>query len=136
MKAKKMRRLYLREATIVLVGARLALALLPAARVLAWAGRAPGRIRRFAGDEVGWVAWAVEALGDKPWMQAPCLARALAAQSMLRRRGISSRICLGVAGDGEALAAHAWVEVGGAVVVGGAKASRFTRLATLAGEGA
>jgi hypothetical protein len=39
-----------------------------------------------------------------------------------------------VAGDGKALTAHAWVEVGGDVVVGGAEAPLFTRLAAFGGE--
>jgi hypothetical protein len=134
MKPKLMRRFYLREAMIALIGARFAVGVLPAAWVLAWAGRPSQRLRRFAGEEVGWVAWAVETLGAKPWMQAPCLSRALAAHRMLRRRGIASRLCLGVAGDGKALTAHAWVEVGGDVVVGGAEAPLFTRLAAFGGE--
>ncbi len=42
-----------------------------------------------------------------------CLARSLALQWMLERRGIEgSRIRIGVRKDGEGLAAHAWVEYG------------------------
>jgi hypothetical protein len=48
---------------------------------------------------------------------------------MLRRRGISSRLCLGVARDGEALVTHAWVEVDQIAVFGSAEASRSVRLA-------
>ena len=36
-------------------------------------------------------------VGASPWMNALCLPRALAAHAMLRRRGIASRLCLGVA---------------------------------------
>ena len=112
MKEKTMRRLYLREAAVMLFVARLAVRFIPPARLFAWASRPPRRIRRFAGEEVRWVSWAVETIGAKPWMQALCLPRALAAQAMLRRRGIASRLCLGVAREGGALAAHAWIEVG------------------------
>ena len=41
-----------------------------------------------------------------------CLPRALAAHAMLRRRGIASSLCLGVARSGGAFAAHARIEVG------------------------
>jgi hypothetical protein len=134
MKLKTRRRKYLREATVILATARLAVRWLPAARVLAWAGRAPRRINRFSQDEVGWVAWSVETIGDKQWMKALCLPRALAAQAMLRRRGIASRLCLGVARDGEALAAHAWLELGREIVVGGAETPRFQRLVEFGGK--
>jgi hypothetical protein len=52
---------------------------------------------------------------------------------MLRRRGIASRLCLGVARGRDALNAHAWVEIGNDKIVGGAEADGFTRLATFGG---
>jgi hypothetical protein len=52
---------------------------------------------------------------------------------MLRRRGIASRLCLGVAREGGTLAAHAWIEVGRNKSVGGAEAERFTLLAEFGG---
>ena len=99
MTPRTMRRVYLREAAVMLVLARLAVRFVPPARIFAWADRPPRRIRRFAADEIAWVSWAVENLGAKPWMNALCLPRALAAHAMLRRRGIASRLCLGVARD-------------------------------------
>ena len=59
-------------------------------------------------------------------------ATALAAQAMLRRRDIASRLCLGVARDEGALSAHAWIEVGQDVIVGAAEAVRFTHRYNLA----
>src|ERR1041384_7784190 len=97
MQVKTMRGGYLREAAVMLVLARLAVRFVPPARIFAWANRPPRRIHRFAVDEVGWISWAVENLGTRPWMNALCLPRALAAHAMLRRRGIASRLCLGVA---------------------------------------
>ena len=117
----------------MLVLARLAVRFVPTARIFAWADRPPRRIRRFATDEIAWVSWAVENLGAKPWMNALCLPRALAAHAMLRRRGIASRLCLGVARDREVLSAHAWVEIGDDKIIGGAEAGGFTRLATFGG---
>jgi hypothetical protein len=99
MKASTRRRIYLREATIMVILAQLAVKMLPAARILASADRAPERIRRFATDEVSWVCWAVE-----------------------------------TAREGGALAAHAWLEVGGNTIVGGVEVARFTRLAEFGGE--
>jgi hypothetical protein len=129
MKTKTMRRIYLREAAVMLVLARLAVRFVPPARVFAWANRPPRRIRRFATDEAGWIAWAVETVGARPWMNALCLPRALAAHAMLRRRGIASRLCLGVARNADGLDAHAWIEVGDDKIVGAAGAEKFTRLA-------
>jgi hypothetical protein len=133
MKLTTMRRVYLREAAVMLVLARLAVRFLPPARVFAWASRPPRRIDRFAVDEVGWISWAVEDLGARPWMNALCLPRALAAHAMLRRRGIASRLCLGVLRAGDNLAAHAWLEIGKDKIVGGAEADGFTRLAEFGG---
>lgn len=47
-----------------------------------------------------------------------CLVEALAAEAMLRRRGATSCLHLGVRREGERLGAHAWVEADGDVVVG------------------
>jgi Transglutaminase-like superfamily len=126
MKARTMRRVYLREAAVMLVLARLALRFIPPARIFAWADRQPRRIQRFAADEAQWVSWAIEQIGART--NALCLPRALAAHAMLRRRGIVSRLCLGVARDGDAFAAHAWVEIGKDKVVGGSEADGFTLL--------
>jgi hypothetical protein len=131
MKAETMRRVYLREAAVMLVLARLAVRVIPPARIFAWADRRPRRIRRFAADEARWVCWAVEERGART--NALCLPRALAAQAMLRRRGIASRLCLGVARDGDTFAAHAWVEIGKDKVVGASEADGFTRLAGYGG---
>jgi hypothetical protein len=129
MTPQTMRRLYLREAGIMLALARLAVRLLPSARLFAWAGRPPKHLRRFATDEARWIAWAVAQRGGAPGINALCLPRALAAHAMLRRRGIASRLCLGVARNGDVVAAHAWIEVGGRAIVGGEEAAGFTRLA-------
>jgi len=133
MKPKTMRRIYLREAAVMLLLARLAVRFVPAPQLFAWVNRPPRRINRFAGDEARWVAWAVETLGARSWINALCLPRALAAHVMLRRRGIASRLCLGVARERGGLAAHAWIEVGGRKLVGGAAAENFTRLAQFGG---
>jgi hypothetical protein len=128
MTATSIRRMYIREAVLFLVIARIAVFLLPSDWMLCWAARPLKRARRFSDYEVDWVSWAVERAGAKRWINAVCLSRALAAQAMLRRRGIASRLCLGVAHKGNTLIAHAWVEFGSQIVVGGTARSRFTKL--------
>jgi hypothetical protein len=128
MTARTMRRIYLSEAVCILFLVGLAVRFVRPETLFAWARRPPRRIRRFASEEIGWVSWALETISSKHWLRASSASRAIAAQAMLRRRGISSRLCLGVARDGEALVTHAWVEVGQTTVVGGAEVSRSTRL--------
>lgn len=129
MKPQTMRRIYLREAAVMLVLAQLAVRFLPSARLFAWADRPTRRTCRFAVDDVHWIAWAVDHVGALPRMNVLCLPRALAAHAMLRRRGIASRLCLGVARNGGELAAHAWIEVGEKKIIGGDEAGGCTRLA-------
>jgi hypothetical protein len=127
--------MYLREAVVMLVLARLAVRFVSPARLFAWADQPPRSIRRFSGDDAKWIAWAVDTLSAQSGMNVACLPRALAAHAMLRRRGIVSRLCLGVAREDGALAAHAWVEIGASKLVGGADAERFTPLAHFGGAG-
>jgi hypothetical protein len=128
-----MRRVYLREATAMLALAHLAVRILPAARLFRWADRPMKRVRRFAADDADWVAWAVDQAANRPGTDGQCLPRALAAHAMLRRRGIASRLCLGVARNGDDITAHAWIETGGRRLVGGADANGFAPLTAFGG---
>lgn len=134
MKAKTIRRAYVREAAVTLLLARIAVRFVPMARVFAWANRPPRHIRRFATDEIAWVLWAIDTAAAKSRTETLCLPRALATHSMLRRRGITSRVCLGVAREHDTLAAHAWVEVGKDRIVAGPGTDAFTRLAEFGGS--
>jgi hypothetical protein len=67
------------------------------------------------------VGWAVAVASRYVPGASTCLVRAIAAARLLAREGYPSRIHIGVARPGpEGLAAHAWVTVGGRVVVGAA----------------
>lgn len=123
------RRLYLQEAVVMLLLSRLALRVLSPAHIFAWTDRPLPQINRFAADEVSWISWAIETASAGPWTKAPCLAQALAAHAMLRRRGIANQVRLGVARNGGKLAAHAWIEVGADKIIGGAEAAAFTPVA-------
>ena len=58
-----------------------------------------------------------------------CLTKALAAESLLVRRGYPTEVKLGVARDKtDKLIAHAWVLCEGVVLVGGGELQRYTEL--------
>ena len=64
-----------------------------------------------------------------PW-QSNCLAQALAASRMLRRRHLPHTLTLGVTQDaGQGLQAHAWLACGEQIVTGGANRHQFTAVA-------
>jgi Transglutaminase-like superfamily len=77
------------------------------------------------------VRWAlVTATRRAPW-HAWCFQQGVAAQLMLRRRGIPSVLYYGAAQDGtNGLSAHVWVRDGDVDVIGGEMVSHYTVLAT------
>lgn len=86
-----------------------------------YAGSAPGRN---AGQPhpgaTAQVRWAITAVAAR-LPSATCLVQALAADSMLRHRGLTSEVHIGVRAVADSdvpVQAHAWVECGGAVVTG------------------
>jgi hypothetical protein len=53
-------------------------------------------------------------------------------RALLAREGIYSDLAIGVArGDKSGIAAHAWLEIDGTVIIGGEECDRFTRLQML-----
>jgi hypothetical protein len=96
--------------------ARLGLWLLPFRVLLRCAERIPARL---TGVTVEQAAWAVS-VASSIVPRATCLTQALAALALLHLHGHAATIHLGVRRDEHAqLNAHAWVESGDAVVVGG-----------------
>lgn len=92
----------------------------PFKRLTAWldlaqVGGRPGARRGAAQDAIA-IGWAVRAVAVRtPWTST-CLAQALAGVQMLRRRGITSTLTLGVAlapDKTERMEAHAWLQHGG-----------------------
>ena len=119
MKPRVRQRKFRREAMVLIPLAAAAVKLVPAERILAWAARPLQKVKRFADPDLPrQVAAAVQARAAWFNLEAPCLPTALAAQWMLRRRGVPSRLRLGVRRDASALAAHAWLEINGEVVFG------------------
>jgi hypothetical protein len=69
-----------------------------------------------------------------PW-KSRCLAQAIAAQIMLKRRRINSTLYLGVAQHAvKGLRAHAWVKCGGAFLTGERLSKNYTVVAMFSSE--
>jgi len=78
------------------------------------------------------IVWAVTAVTRRVPGANSCLVCALVARALLVRHGHPARVRLGVARrPGGALAAHAWVESDGRIVVGGAERPEFSPLPPL-----
>ena len=113
-----------RRGALDLVRASFELALarleLLAGRPDAWLAEGPGRAGPDEVASIARVAFAIpRAAARVPW-RATCLVQALAAKRWLGRLGVASRLKLGARKTGEqALDAHAWLEAGGRIVVGG-----------------
>ena len=113
------------------------MACLPFRRIAAWMGTAGAETPAAAPDEqmrtAREIGWAVGALGTRvPW-DGRCLAQALAALGMLRRRGLEGTVSFGARpGQSAGFEAHAWLRVGSSVVTGGAVHQTFKTFTTFA----
>ena len=127
-------RLLLLEAFLWLAIGGIAIAVLPfrhVGRLAARPIRRPTLPYQATLNKVQGIRWAIIATAARvPW-RALCFQQGLAAQLMLRRRGIPSVLYYGAAqGEGTGLSAHVWVRVGEIDVIGGEIAHRFAILAT------
>jgi len=121
------------EAMFWLALSRLAILLVPFRRIAPFLGQAmvetpadgplesPASIR---------ISWAVRTAGRyTPW-ESKCLAQAMAARMMLRRRRIPGTLYLGLSKEGEkGLSAHAWMRCGDRILTGAAGHRQFTVVA-------
>ncbi len=126
-------RLQLIEAAFWLTTARLAISLLTFRRLgklasMSTYGPEPLQQKRLT--DLYRIRWALLACSRvAPW-RAKCFEQGLAAQFMLRRRGIPSVLYYGAAPDDQrGLSAHVWVSDGDINVVGSEVASRYAVLA-------
>jgi hypothetical protein len=127
-------RFVLVEAMMALGVASAAIAILPFRRIgrlaeLRSRGTIPSADQRR--DIIRRVRWSLLASARRaPW-RALCFEQGLAAQWMLRRRGIPSVLYYGAAPNNtKGLAAHVWVRDGNVDVIGGETASEFALLTT------
>ena len=125
------------EACAALAMARIAMACLPFRSVAAWLGTRGAESPSVVAPEItgtaASVGWAVTALAQRvPW-DGRCLAQALAATAMLRRRGLEGTVSFGVCeGESSRFAAHAWLRVGAQIVTGGPGIERYKIFTTFA----
>lgn len=127
----------LRIALPLVVAIRLALWLLPSRVLIAHARSIAARppLRDPGAAEPSLIAWAVTASARRV-PRASCLTQALAAQLLLLRHGHRAELCVGVARDASGgFRAHAWIECGGRILVGGDTSAAFTRLHAFGGTG-
>jgi len=76
------------------------------------------------------VSWAVRAASRFVPGASNCLVRALATQALLGKYGYQSELRIGVRKEADAsLAAHAWLESGGAIVIGEFELDQYVPLA-------
>lgn len=129
------RRRLLWEAVASLALARIAMACFPFRCIASWLGTPGAKSADTATPEAirtaEAVGWAVGVLGPRvPW-DGRCLAQALAATSMLRRRGLEGTVSFGVSERESAdFDAHAWLRVGSSIVTGGPGHERFKTFTT------
>lgn len=125
------------EAVWMAVSARLALWLLPFARVAAGLGHPHAETLKTLSPEQAALArrvgWSVRATGRYLPLRLVCLPQAVAAQRMLARRGIPATLYLGVAlGKRHPMTAHAWLRAGRVVVTGNRERAGHAVVATFA----
>ena len=133
-------RLLLVESTLLLVGVRLGLWLLPfqtLRRLLSGLMTVSTGSDETEPSSMDRVVWAVEVAGRYVPRVGSCLTRALTTQAMLAMRGHPTVLRIGVVKDeGKKLQAHSWLESGRRVLIGGSDLGRYTPLPALdKGEG-
>lgn len=128
------------EATLWLGVARLAILTVPFRKVAKHLGEqmaeSPHRDQTALRTRLVRISWAVHTMSQHtPWESA-CLAQALAAKAMLRCRGITSTLYLGLAKEQKdeqsGLLAHAWLRSGSMILTGGQGKDHYTVVATFA----
>jgi hypothetical protein len=113
------------RSTLLLVAIRVSLWVMPFSRVQRIVARSARARQTTAADDAQRISWAIHLAGRSLSID-NCLARALAGQVLLARAGHDAVVRIGVARDDPGnLLAHAWVECGGAVVIGDDELERY-----------
>lgn len=117
------------HALSLVICVRMALWLLPSRvivqRVLEGSQRLPATAR--SGVRPDQIGWAIDAASRRV-PRASCLTQAVAGQILLRRHGIASTLQVGVIRDQQGFRAHAWIEEGGRILIGGIGSRQFTAM--------
>lgn len=121
-------RLLLLEASLLVGLFRLGVVFLPFKTVQRWAANPVLKVGSSDPDYRRKVVWAVRAIARRTLGDKPCLPQALAAQWMLRRAGYAATLRIGVNRDEAGkLQAHAWLENGREIIIGGRFSPRIYR---------
>jgi hypothetical protein len=130
------------EAFVLLGVMRAAIVLFPFRKITARLGLTPGASPAVSNPVLSVkptdIGWAVQAAAARtPW-QSACLVQALTGMLMLGRRGINATLYLGVARDesgAEAMAAHAWLRCGAAILTGAGGVERYVAISSFSRPG-
>lgn len=115
------------EAWVTIAAVRLSLWLVPSRVLLKHVARRVDQatVTATPTPEVKRVGWAVRR-ASRFVPEASCLTQALSTQTILAWRGYRSILRIGVAKTAkEGFAAHAWVEIDGGILIGGAEARQY-----------
>ncbi len=115
------RKLVVIRAAVLLLLARSALVAMPFARVAKVVERTrPRRGNPPPDGDLEAMLWAIRRVGDRLFPGNPCLPQAIVAQRVLRRAGRPAELRISVRKDRRGrFGAHAWVESGARIVMGG-----------------
>ena len=116
------------HAFVLLLGAKIALAVLPVKRVIGWKRRQVRGAGTGTEAERRTVRWAVLVAARYSPVELVCFPQCLAASALLAGAGIESRLHYGVRRGERGLETHTWLEAGGEVVIGGEVAEEFSHL--------
>lgn len=129
------------EALLALVCAKVLVHTVPFRRVAPRLGRAQHETTRAisAAERVLAVdvSWAVQCAARYVPLGFVCLPQAMAAQTLLRRRGVATTLYLGVAPKlekAQGITAHAWLRAGDKIVTGESEAANHRELARFGDE--
>ena len=127
--------LLIAEALCWLIAARVALRVVPVARILRWQQRpVTARLNGAGAGEPGRrVRHAVLVAVRYAPIEFVCFPQCLAASALLRRQGLGTRLHYGVTRQEGRLVAHTWLESGGEMVIGGEVAGGYSTLGVYEG---
>ena len=117
-------RLLLIEASLYTIWALIIIHIFSFKRYLNWISNS--KEDRLAEQEVKDVFYAIRKIDKHAFWKTTCYTQAISARLLLKRKGIKSKIYLGMTKDNDnKLLAHAWTKVGEKVITGGGNLDKY-----------
>jgi Transglutaminase-like superfamily len=117
----------LASAIVSVIRARITVTFVPVRKILQLV--IPRTEAVLADTDAAKIGWAVETAGRIVPTGDNCLVKAIAAREMLARRGVSSRLRLGIAKNSpDILLGHAWLECGDRIITGEGESRRYAAM--------